>query len=334
MTRRPPHPISEDELLDLVEGNLPDERVEELMPSLRADPDLAARLKAMAHDRQTVKSALGAPYTAPGGMLEGAFARADAARESASAVAAGTTPSIPRLIGSLAAGVAITLGVAFAAQSYLFNESDSRERIASGDPLIDLGGRQFAQLPPELSPEPVGDETPEPVRSLANAQAPAPAIETTPAPSAIVRLGDEEIARAVRFALAGELVLVIGSPDETLPFASLADAGTVRDGSGRVLASPALLASGDHQSDADRILALRVTDTLESGAYTVDAGELESAVPSMVRALEAAGATVRIERAETRAETPVRVDEILWWSPSEVRVPSQRGTVRVLVERE
>ena len=108
-------------MLDLVEGNLSEERVEALMPSLRADPELAARLKAMAHDRTTVKSALGASYAAPGGLLEGAFARADAARETGSALATGTSPSMPRIIGTLAAGVAITLGVAFAAQSFLFN---------------------------------------------------------------------------------------------------------------------------------------------------------------------------------------------------------------------
>ena len=328
MTRRPPHPISEDELLDLVEGNLSEERVEALMPSLRADPELAARLKAMAHDRTTVKSALGASYAAPGGLLEGAFARADAARETGSALATGTSPSMPRIIGTLAAGVAITLGVAFAAQSFLFNETDARELVASGDRVVDLGSRRHANASSDESPQVEDSESTAPVRALASAQAPSQAPETITRSVAPAPLSDDELARAVRLAVSGELVLVIESPGAGLPFAALADAGTVRDGEGRVLVSPAALAS---DSDGLGVLTDRLTGALERGAYTVDAGD---GVHAIVRAMEASGAVVRIERAEERLEAPARVDEILWWTPSNIRVPAERGTVRVIVRND
>jgi len=341
MTRKPKHPaISEDDLLDLVEGRLPLERIQELEPHLRADPDLAARVKAMSHDRAHLRASASMTYAAPPGLIDGAIAQAE--REALMddrPAARATAATMPKLIGALAAGVALTLTVALAANFMLSRaDSHSNDRLATAQPSDEL----------PLPAPTVADEKAEAIaapalgaQQIQRAAAPnetAPAVEPSPEQHTITALTAPDFDRAERLARDNRLRVVITMADESVPIASLSGLQSIRARDGRLVIRPldlAMFGLADAPTitptDTDHAI---FTHELAAGTYTAET-ELAGAagIRALLRTLEKAGHEVRIEQAPRAQRPRTRAGDVLWWTPSSVDVPAERALIALEVRK-
>jgi len=345
MTRRPRHPaISEEDLLDLVEGRLPLERIQELEPHLRADPDLAARVKAMSHDRAHLRTMAKGTYSAPPGLIEGAIAQAerDALMDDRPvARAAGGAALMPKLIAGLAAGIGITLTVALAANFVMSGRSAEDTEQFAHEPRESLDV-------PAVTLEPSTDSTPTPIvgrdqlassgADLTPIEADTRAVETTE-PLTVARLTSQELDRAERFARDCRLRLVINSADEPVSLASLEDLQSLRARDGRMVVRPFDLAmfglsdgpAGEPLETDHAIYA----NELSQGSYTAES-EIsgDAGVRALIRSLEDAGHEVRIERAPKQRRPRTREADVIWWTPSSVDVPAARALIEIIVRED
>ncbi|CAE7785971.1 bamA, partial [Symbiodinium necroappetens] len=346
------------DLLDLVEGRLPLERYQELEPALRADPDLAARVKSMARDRAVLAEESATTYSAPPGLIEGALAQAErealvddrpGTRAAGGAAAGGLM--LPKLIGGLAAGVAIALSVALTATFVLTDGPTVGEKLAHSE---------------EAAPSPAFEE-PAPARERSDFRAAAPdaaAMASADGAGSSVRpelmgssvaefgrleapgaarvaLGDEELDRAERLARDGRLRLVVVASGEEEGVALASFDGVegfrglkARDGR-RVIAPFAYAMFGDAVEGAPvRYESENViyTSVLDGGTYTAELA-LEG-VRGAIRLLEAEGYAVRVEQAGRVRASTLRAEDVLWWTPTTVDPPAERATIELAVRRE
>lgn len=135
MSRRPD--TFEQDLLDLIEGRLPADRVESMRAALRADPALARKVQAMVADRAAIRQAsLSAERDAPRGLVADAVTRAE--RETLlnpNALSAKSRRMPARRIAAMLA-VTLILGAALTG-SVMFLSSDRgspENRLAASTP--------------------------------------------------------------------------------------------------------------------------------------------------------------------------------------------------------
>ena len=332
--------ISDEDLLDLIEGRLPLERIQELEPALRADPALHAKVRAMARDRELLESTAGEAYNAPSGVLDGALERAE--REALAEVASSSTPAgttMPRLIGTIAAGLVIALSVAFVARYALFDDeggsSGGVERYVRAETEGGDVSTQGVDAEGDTASQGAGQST------ATGGEGPS---EASGAPSSNQAsstdrdgngaLREASLAEASALLKEGRLRLVVSGGEVGAPTRLFADVGRVRASDGAFVTPEAVFASSfQGVASPGGVPSVRHAETLAPGAYDVRA-ELggDGALASIVRELEARGAVVRVERAEDVLTPGIRVEDVLWWSPRRVEMPTERVAFRLIVE--
>jgi len=315
MARKPKKlPISEEELLDLVEGNLSAERELELEPVLRANPDLAARVKALAHDRRILRMGAQTQFTAPPGLLAGAMSQAE--HEAVVAAAGGAMPmkksgssGVAKIAGGLAAGVVIALGVGIAVKFLIAERAMVADQlvVVEAEPVSVL---ESGQSDPEITEDvlalaALADESSDPIElavadvpEMAQAVAPLPIDE--PVKLGNLGLSEGAISRAIRLAQAGELQLVVTKREAPLSIMAFESGSILRDASARRMRSPfAVMLAGEVVSGMAGVVGdttSMIVSELSTGEYTLEAvvGNGD-ALRTLISRLEREGHSVRIE---------------------------------------
>ncbi len=302
MTERP----TENDLLELIEGTLPAERVEIVRAALMNDRELLSRVEAMVRDRRALKDSAASDPRAPRGLSQESIARAE--RE---ALFGGGQPrrhsarSRPVLVGlAMAAGVALVAG----------GVSLTLSSMSRPGKIIDTVRDTSAKTPQQFEPEPAPESDvaatpwtpPEPIvvvpkpdeqidawtRQLAEAptdSSPADPLEHSPA-----WLTDE----TVKLAMEGRLKLEV--PAGVL---------VAQDGSG---AAPL------RAIDRPRLLAVRFKTDEGADGLRRALGRLPSRIPgvmsALIRATEQPSPTLESATAEPISLDP---EDVLWWTRPE-----------------
>lgn len=162
--------VTEDDLLALIEGVLPEERRADVEAALRADPSLVERVRRMKGDRERLAE-LAQGDSAPAGLVEGAMARADLTRlvqvdtggpVRETSLARGSRGR--RLQMGIAAVLVIgALGVWVWLMAIVSSSSERRAAFRPKSPLIarvDSEGKVETESSQADTPGPVGPEAP------------------------------------------------------------------------------------------------------------------------------------------------------------------------------
>lgn len=212
-----PKGITEDDVIDLVDGQLPKDREQVILAAIKAEPRLGALVKQLREDRTLFEGS--SDLKAPPGLALAIEAKLEAAamRDLASAESAieqpipvssiePVEPGILRLLMesawprrlAMAASVAIVVGI---------GALGLREAVRSGA-IAWPDAPKVAVRPPVVNPDvPANPEQPAPVEIAANPNNPSVA-EVNPAPAPEAR-PTMTLAKAVELAREGRLVLTI-----------------------------------------------------------------------------------------------------------------------------
>lgn len=299
MTERP----TENDLLDLIEGRLPAERVEIVRAALMGDRELLARVEGMVRDRRVLQESAASDPRAPRGMTQESIARAER-----DALFGTGRPSRRTLRGRpVLVGLAMAAGVALVAGGVALTLSSMSR---PGKIIHTVYGNSGA-APQKIEPEPVPE----------SAVASAP--WTPPEPIAVVPKPDEQIDAWTRQLAEAPADPSPADSAEISP-AWLTDETVRLAMEGRLkLEVPAgvLVAQEDSRDtplcaiDRPRLLAVRFKTDEGADGLRRALGRLPSRIPGVMSAL--IRATERPTGTdESAAVEPISLDpeDVLWWT--------------------
>jgi hypothetical protein len=315
------HPVTEHDLLALVEGRLPADRVEAVRAALSADKELLRRVEGMVRDRRAMER-LGASAPAPLGMVEGAMAaaeRGELLQHPATARSGDRHRSRRRIIPvAIAATFLLLAGGVVAVVLSLSDPSQQRERVARAEESVTRMYQQGSVIMPEWEqPEepmlpgmvaldpvtgPAVDEPPTIVRE-AFVPTPDPVLEEW-FRSVEQRAGTAsmDIDRAVDLLLEGRLALQT-DVDPATTRAVVGEEGA---------AAPALITTPDSETDSAWALPL----TYPHGDREALRAALEAALDEL--RMMTGASVVLVEATEPQDGAPPRpvlsFEDVLWWS--------------------
>lgn len=299
MTERP----TENDLLDLIEGRLPAERVEIVRAALMSDRELLARVEGMARDRRMLQESAASDPRAPRGLSQESIARAE--RE---ALFGGGQPSQrPSRSRPVLVGLAMAAGVALVAGGVALTLSS----MSRPGKIINTVHDKSAKTPQRFDDEPAAD----------SALATTP--WTPPEPIVVVPKPDEQIDEWTRQLAEPPAESSLADAAEHSP-AWLTDETVRLAMEGRLkLEVPAGVLVAQEESgaaplraiDRPRLLAVRFKTDEGADGLRRALGRLPSRIPgvmsALIRATEQPSPTTDPAALEPISLDP---DDMLWWT--------------------
>lgn len=293
---------TEDDLLDLVEGRLPSDRVAILRAALAEDRELLARVEAMVRDRRALRAEAPDRPRAPAGLVESAMERAE--REALLGPAAGDrvlTPSPhgrrPIMFGALAAAAVVALAAGIALSIRAFSNSTRAEHVVTPGatevgPPVELASDEQPVKEieiPVIRPEPKADPT---IDAWTREIAAKSGLDESEATGSPAWLTDD----AVKLALAGRLKLVIPGG---APILAAADPSTTPSTVSEALEQPRRVPVRYRAEDGESGLR---------AALAALPGRLASAPAGAIVAEDAGGAMV------PSVGLSLEPEDVAWWA--------------------
>ncbi|MEO1128167.1 MAG: hypothetical protein AAFX05_00500 [Planctomycetota bacterium] len=334
------HPVTEHDLLALVEGRLPADRVEAVRAALSADKELLRRVEGMVRDRRAMER-LGASAPAPLGMVEGAMAaaeRGELLQHPATGRSGDRHRSRRRIIPfAIAATFLLLVSGVVAVVLLVSSPSQQRERVAQAEESVTRMYEQGSVIMPEweqpeepmlpgmVALDPVtGPTVDEPLTIVREAfvATPDPVLEEWfRSVEERAAAAPMDIDRAVDLLLEGRLAL----QTDVDPATTRAVAGE------QGVSEPALITMADTATDSTWALPL----TYPHGDREALRAALEGALDEL-RMMSGASVEL-VEATEPQNGAPPRpvlsFEDVLWWAtPHDQWV--RRDTVRLPVRVE